>query len=105
MGKQPPFTVVVLPAAKAKMEALRAFDRQRVAEAVDANLLYQPLVPSRRRKPLGGPAAGFEYRPPLWELKVGDVRVFYDADEQARTVYVRAVRRKPPHKTTAEVTR
>jgi mRNA-degrading endonuclease RelE of RelBE toxin-antitoxin system len=33
-------------------------------------------------------------------LRVGEYRVFYDVQEQARLVTVRAIRLKPPHKTT-----
>jgi hypothetical protein len=29
--------------------------------------------------------------------------VFYDVEEKAKTVIVRAIRHKPPHKTTEEV--
>jgi len=46
---------------------------------------------------------GFEHVPPLWELRVGEYRVFYDVDEQANKVFVRAVRKKTPKQTTAEV--
>ena len=31
---------------------------------------------------------------PVWELRVGDLRVFYDVDTRAMQVIVRAVRRK-----------
>lgn len=45
----------------------------------------------------------FESDPPIWELRVGEFRVFYDVDEIERIVYIRAVRHKPPHKTTEEI--
>ena len=41
--------------------------------------------------------------PPIWELRVGDYRVFYDVSEADITVYVRAIRVKPPGKTTEEI--
>jgi mRNA-degrading endonuclease RelE of RelBE toxin-antitoxin system len=41
--------------------------------------------------------------PPIWELRVGEYRVFYDVSPEAKVVYVRAVRRKPPHRTTEEI--
>jgi hypothetical protein len=34
---------------------------------------------------------------------VGDYRAFYDVDEDAATVYVRAVRRKEPGQTTEDI--
>lgn len=36
---------------------------------------------------------------PVWQLRVGDLRVFYDVDESSRIVIVRAVRRKKRKKT------
>ncbi len=38
----------------------------------------------------------------VWQLRVGDFRVFYDVDEERREVVVRAIRRKGS-KTTKEV--
>ena len=40
---------------------------------------------------------------PVWQLSVGDFRVFYDVVEDDRLVIVRAVRRKPAHRTTDEI--
>lgn len=45
----------------------------------------------------------FEATPPVWELRVGQPRVYYDIDEAQKKVYVRAIRRKAPHKTTEEI--
>jgi len=39
---------------------------------------------------------------PVWQLRVGDFRVFYDVDEQQQEVIVRAIRRKGS-KTTKEI--
>ena len=44
----------------------------------------------------------FAFDPPLWDLRVGDFRVFYDVEEKTQMVYVRAVRDKPPHATSEE---
>jgi mRNA-degrading endonuclease RelE of RelBE toxin-antitoxin system len=52
---------------------------------------------------LPGLVPPFEAIPPIWELRIGDRRVFYDVDEEGRTVYVRAVRRKAPHATTEQI--
>ena len=41
--------------------------------------------------------------PPIWELRVGDYRVFYDVAPAEQVVYVRAVRRKPAGKTTEDI--
>ena len=41
--------------------------------------------------------------PPIWQLRVGAFRVFYDVNEEERRVYVRAIRRKPAHLKTEEI--
>ena len=45
----------------------------------------------------------WEHVEPVWELRVGEFRVFYDVSEEESRVIVRAIRRKPPHKTTEEI--
>jgi len=40
---------------------------------------------------------------PIWELRLGEYRVFYDVDEAKSSVTIRAIRHKPPHKRTEEV--
>ena len=46
---------------------------------------------------------GFAHDPPVWELRVGDFRVFYDVDEEAEVVNVRAVREKAHGQTTEDI--
>ena len=57
-------------------------------------LTHEPAAPSRQRKCLVDLTPSFEHEPPIWELRVGNVRVFYDVNETDRRVHVRAVRRK-----------
>jgi hypothetical protein len=40
---------------------------------------------------------------PIRELRGDEYRVFYDTDETAGQVTVRATRHKPPHKTTEDI--
>jgi mRNA-degrading endonuclease RelE of RelBE toxin-antitoxin system len=62
------------------------------------------IRPGSRRRDPGHPAVpDFEHVPPIWELRIGDYRAFYDVDEAARTVSVRAIRRKGPGQTTGEI--
>jgi len=103
LGKRTAFTIVVATAAKRELDAMRAFEQRQVRGAIDASLLFEPGSSTRKRKKLGVIEAGFEYDPPLWELKVGELRVFYSVDENERTVSIVAVRRKPPQMTTQEV--
>jgi mRNA-degrading endonuclease RelE of RelBE toxin-antitoxin system len=82
---------------------LRAFDRKQVIDQLDAQLTHQPTVETRNKKKLVGLSPPWEHVEPIWELRVGEFRVFYDVDEAESRVIVRAIRRKPPHKTTEEI--
>ena len=60
------------------MRALTARQRASVFDAVDEQLVHEPAVETRNRKPM---------RPnPLapWELRSGEVRVYYDIAEEPR---------------------
>jgi len=68
---------------------LRSFAARQQAiimDGVDEQLMYQPTVETRNRKPM---------RPnPLapWELRIGDLRVYYDVEEEPEpVVYINAV--------------
>lgn len=89
--------------AIAELEELNAFTRKKIHGEIKKQLVHQPGVPSKNRKCLDDPPAGFEFDPPLWELRVGKYRVFYEVNEADDAVYVRAVRLKPPDKRTEDV--
>ncbi len=76
------------------LERLRAHDRARVIAEIERRLPDHPQKPSHNRKELTALVPPWEHVPPVWELGVGDHRVFYDVDAGARLVIVRAVRRK-----------
>ena len=82
---------------------LRAYDSRRVLDQIEDQLSDQPAEVTRNRKPIVGLVPPWEHQEPVWELRVGEHRVFYDVDESERRVIVRAIRHKPPHKTTEEI--
>ena len=97
------YQVLVTRGAEEDLRGLRARDRTTVLDAMERQLSHEPDRTTRNRKPLFAlrpPWSGME---PVWELRVGEWRVFYDIDDGERQVVVRAVRRKPPHATTEEV--
>ena len=98
------FRLAIAATAKAELKAIRAYERQRIADQIDKQLTTEPFVESRNRKRLRIEewVIPFEYVPPLWELRAGSWRVYYDGDVAERVVNVRAVRLKPPHRTTEE---
>lgn len=83
--------------------ALRPFDRRRILDAIDEQLAHQPAVEAWNRKILAGLIPPWDHVEPVWELRVGDLRVFYDVDEGESLVTVRAIRHKPPHRSTEEI--
>ena len=85
------------------LKKIRVHDRTRVLDELEGQLSGQPKVLSRNRKILVDLVPPFEVHPPVWELRIGDYRVFYDVDQEQQQVHIRAIRRKPPHATTEEI--
>jgi mRNA-degrading endonuclease RelE of RelBE toxin-antitoxin system len=82
---------------------IRAFERKQLLDQIEQQLSHEPTRETRNRKILRGLTPPWEHVKPVWELRVNEYRVFYDVDEAGGQVIVRAVRRKPPHKTTEEI--
>lgn len=85
------------------LTALPAYHRARVIEAIETQLLDAPTTPTRNRKLLVNLIPPWTAEPPIWELRVGNYRVFYDVSEADAIVYVRAIRSKPQGRTTEEI--
>ena len=85
------------------LKGLQAGQRRQILNRIEQQLIHEPTRQTRNRKPLAGLVPPWEYVEPVWELRIGEYRVFYDVDEAAAVVIVRAVRHKPPHKTTEEI--
>ena len=97
------YAIEVAEDAQAELGDLRAFERVRIVAAIRAQLSHEPVRPARNRKLLRGLQPPWQHLEPVWELRVGEYRVFYDVHEALKLVMVRAVRRKPPHTTTEEI--
>lgn len=75
------------------IEHLDAIDRKHhriIEKAVDVQLRYSPESPTRNRKPVEQPAPFGA----TWELRCGPgncLRVFYEVDSTARTVWILAI--------------
>jgi mRNA-degrading endonuclease RelE of RelBE toxin-antitoxin system len=85
------------------LKRLRAAQRTQILDSIEAQLTYQPTEQTRNRKILVGLVPPWEHEEPVWQLSIGQFRVFYDVDETAAVVTIRAIRHKPPHKTTEEI--
>jgi mRNA-degrading endonuclease RelE of RelBE toxin-antitoxin system len=81
-----PYRIEYSPETEEHLRFLTARQRATVLDAVDEQLMHQPTVETRNRKPM---------RPnPLapWELRIGNLRVYFDLEEEpAAVVYIRAV--------------
>jgi mRNA-degrading endonuclease RelE of RelBE toxin-antitoxin system len=99
------YEVELTELALRELKAIRTFDRRRIIAELKKQLVHQPSVATRIRKRLEAVSPGFEHVPPIWQLRVGEYRVFYDVDETTLKVYVRAVRLKEPYQTTEDITR
>jgi len=85
------------------LRRIPVFYRNQILDAIEKQLINTPDSATRNRKILANltpPWAGIE---PVWELRVGEYRVFYDVSRDDETVYVRAVRRKPSGKKTEDI--
>ena len=83
--KKPPYVIEYSPPSREHLAALSAGQRATVLDEVGVQLLHQPTVVTRNRKPLQpNPLARFE-------LRIADLRVYYEVDEERRVVEIRAV--------------
>ncbi len=98
-----PYAIEYAQGVQDDFKIMRAGMRREIADAIETQLRHEPSRATRNRKPISGFRPPWEHRPPLWELRVRQYRVYYDVDEEAAVVTVLAVRRKPPHQTTGEV--
>jgi mRNA-degrading endonuclease RelE of RelBE toxin-antitoxin system len=82
---------------------LRAHERGRILDTVERQLRFEPTVQTRNRRILVGLTPPWEHVEPIWQLRIGEYRVFYDVDEGSKKVIIRAIRYKPPHRRTEEI--
>jgi mRNA-degrading endonuclease RelE of RelBE toxin-antitoxin system len=70
------FSIIYSPEAVDHLEALPKAVQKLVLDQVEAHLTHEPALASRKRKVLRpNPIAP-------WELRLGEVRVFYAVEEQ-----------------------
>jgi mRNA-degrading endonuclease RelE of RelBE toxin-antitoxin system len=99
-----PYMIEIADAAFDELQSIKVFYRRKIVDAIDQQLLQQPTIETKNRKLLTGLQPDFEHDGPVWELRVGRFRVYYDVNEELTMVVVRAVREKPPHTTTEQIT-
>ena len=76
------FEIVYSPEAVDHLQALPNTSQVLVMDQVDEQLVHQPTLPTRKRKVLRpNPIAP-------WELRLGDIRVFYEVQEAPDPVVI-----------------
>jgi mRNA-degrading endonuclease RelE of RelBE toxin-antitoxin system len=73
---------------------IRIYYRNQILDAIEKQLAHEPGIRTRNRKLLENLIPPWQTVAPIWELRVGEYRVFYDISPTEPVVYVRAVRRK-----------
>lgn len=83
------FEILYSPEAVDHLLALTKAEQMQVVDQVDRQLVHQPMIVTRKRRLLRpNPIAP-------WELRLGDLRVFYDVQELPNAVVnVKAVGKK-----------
>jgi mRNA-degrading endonuclease RelE of RelBE toxin-antitoxin system len=82
------------------MRRIPTFHRVQIVAAIEKQLGRTPGVATRNQKPLVNLIPPWPADPPVWELRVGAYRVFYDVDADRTVVSVRAIQRKAGGRTT-----
>lgn len=90
MGKTPPFRLVYADEVKEHLRAIEAKYHSTIQAEIATQLLHEPDVETRNRKPLKRPIAVRAD----WELRLGPdnrFRVFYHVNTEAHAVHVLAI--------------
>lgn len=75
-----PYQIILSENADIHLQALTAREQSIVIDACTGQLSFQPTVETRNRKLMRpNPIA-------TWELRVGDLRVYYDVEEEPEQI-------------------
>jgi mRNA-degrading endonuclease RelE of RelBE toxin-antitoxin system len=80
---------------EADLRNIRIYYRNQILDEIEKQLAHEPDTRTRNRKLLENLIPPWQTVEPIWELRDGEYRVFYDVSPTESVVYVRAVRRKP----------
>jgi mRNA-degrading endonuclease RelE of RelBE toxin-antitoxin system len=97
------YQVEIVPEAVEELLEVPVFHRRVLQKLIESKLPVEPTRASRNCKKLEPLVTQFVYEPPLWALRAGEWRIFFDVDEEERKVTIRAIRKKPRGKRTEEI--
>ena len=79
------YEIEFTPEANGDLKLFKKFEQKQILDETERQLKHEPNVATRNRKEMDpNDVAG-------WELRIGKFRVFYNVDEETRTVSVEAV--------------
>jgi mRNA-degrading endonuclease RelE of RelBE toxin-antitoxin system len=76
------------------LRKIRIYYRNQILDAIEEQLAREPDIRTRNRKLLENLIPPWQTVASIWELRVGEYRVFYDVSPTEPVAYARAVRRK-----------
>jgi mRNA-degrading endonuclease RelE of RelBE toxin-antitoxin system len=79
------FQIDFTPDALEDLQLFRAYEQRQIIESIETQLPYQPTQATRNRKQL---------RPndlAEWELRIDNIRLFYDVDIELSLVKIEAI--------------
>lgn len=74
------------------LQGFRAYEQRQIIQEIETQLLYEPTQPTRNRKQLRENALA------EWELRIDNIRVFYDVDVELSLVKIEAIGYKEGNK-------
>ena len=80
-----PYHIIWYPDTREHFRYLTARQRSIVFDSVEEQLVNEPTAEARNRKEMHPNSLA------SWELRIGDLRVYYDVTEESQTVTVIAV--------------
>ena len=92
-----PYTIRVSPGAEQDVKSLRPFDQKKIVEGMEAHLGWEPTKVSRSRIKQMVQPFWCQYR-----LRIEDFRVYYDVNQENRTVTVLRILEKGQAETRQE---
>ena len=87
-----PYRIVYAEEIRDHLRSLTARQRAILFDSIEEQLTYEPTVETRNRKEMLPNSLA------SWELRIGDLRVYYDVTEVPKTVTVVAVGIKRRHR-------
>jgi mRNA-degrading endonuclease RelE of RelBE toxin-antitoxin system len=89
------FEIRFAESVEGDLRKIPVYYRNQILDSIEEQLAHEPETATRNRKLLENLTPPWQTVEPIWELWVGEYRVFYDVSLTESIVYVRAVRKKP----------